>query len=95
MHFNIVHTHTHTHTYLLMNKGVVTVSWYPPEFSDGQMESNPGFSDAALQSLLDIAHKYDMKGKKKRKEKKEDEQLPSLFQFSIVIITIADIYIYI
>ncbi len=47
------------------------MSWYPPEFSDGQMESNPGFSDAALQSLLDIAHKYDMKGKKERKKEKE------------------------
>lgn len=41
--------------------GVITVSWYPPAYSDGQIQSNPGFSDSTLTSLLDIAHEHGIK----------------------------------
>ncbi len=38
------------------------MSWYPPAYSDGQIQSNPGFSDSTLTSLLDIAHEHGIKG---------------------------------
>jgi len=40
---------------------VITVSWYPAAYSDGQIESNPGFSDQTMISLLTIAEPYGIK----------------------------------
>jgi glycoprotein endo-alpha-1,2-mannosidase len=53
----------HTHMQMLNQAGIGTlvVSWYPPSFSDSQIERNPGFSNAATKLLLDIANQYDIK----------------------------------
>jgi len=47
------------HQHLQMIKsagvGVISVSWYPPRFSDSQIKDSPGFSD---ENMLDIASIY-------------------------------------
>eukprot|EP01087_Luapelamoeba_hula_P018436 TRINITY_DN5937_c2_g1_i2.p1 TRINITY_DN5937_c2_g1~~TRINITY_DN5937_c2_g1_i2.p1 ORF type:complete len:496 (-),score=78.63 TRINITY_DN5937_c2_g1_i2:112-1599(-) len=52
----------HMHMQWIRQAGIgsLIVSWYPPAYSDGQLEDTPGFSDKAMHRLLDIAYQYEL-----------------------------------